>query len=323
MKCRFEMLKLSPRTTKRTSIGRGLHKMYRGLLENPLRQRLRKKILDLESHRPAMTASSENSLHCLLCARDVEMFICSQRSLYSVSELGHYRLFIHDDGTLTDHDIVYLERKLPNAKVLRRETADERAERELVSYPRILEYRRNQVMALKLVDVQLWATGLRAAYIDSDILFFSEPSELIAALSEEGWGNMFNRDIDDCYVDTRRNIFQAMGVSPASKVNAGLWVADVDIINLDTVEKWLAEPVLRKRPYYYTLEQTLISMLAHKSSKGVSYFSKEYDVSYGKSVDGNCVKHYVGKIRHGFELEGLRFLLKRRRFRENWPWRKV
>ena len=302
------MKKIVPRTNAPSLPMRIAGKIHRLIIEDPARQKLRQQVCDLPSH--SFDEIDENlSMHCLLCSSHIEMLICSQRSLYAVTELRKNRLFLHDDGSLTPTEIALLEKKLPNAKVISRSEADKRAEQESTDFPRIREYRKNQIMALKLVDVAIWATGQRTAYIDSDILFFREPKEFLAATESTSDGNFFNKDLADAYVEPRDTIEKEVGIGPAPKINAGLWVADTKMIDLDQIETWLAEPVFNRRPFYYTLDQTFISMLANKSSKGARHFSTEYDVSFDKDVRNCCVKHYVGAIRHGFELEGLNYLL--------------
>ncbi len=296
---------------------RALHKVYRLGYENPRRRKLRKVLLGLPPHQPGQL-STEISIHTLICSSHVEMLVCSQRSLYGVSDFGSAPLLLHDDGSLTDAEASFLVDMLPNAKVIRRREADEKARKVLPANSVMLKFRDAQVMALKLVDVRLWARGQRTCYIDSDILFFESPEELIQSTHPGANRNLFNRDIDDAYVQPPEVIEKAVGVAPAPRVNAGLWSLNTSVIDLERVEDWLANPVFARRPFNYRLEQTLISMLASISPQGCEYFSPEYDVDLFKSPADCCVKHYAGPIRHGFELEGITHLLTNTDFVANW-----
>ncbi len=83
-------------------------------------------------------------------------------------------------------------------------------------------------------------------------------------------------------------------------------------IDLSQIEGWLQTDYLKKYISQYRLEQTLVSLLAGKSTNGASFFPSEYDVDFFKQPNKNVCKHYVGKIRHGYELEGVRHLLQNR-----------
>ncbi len=301
-------MKIHPRNQARGILYRTIHKIYRHLWEMPKRDKLRKTVIDLPPH-DVGKLRDDLSIHSLLCSAHVEMMICSQRSLYMFSDLGNVPLLLHDDGSLTPADIELINSKLPNARVISRPEADERALELLPNHPEIHKYRKNQIMALKLVDVGLWAKGNRTLYIDSDILFFSPPHELLNASKQDARKNLFNKDIFDSYVVPREQIEEALGFGPKPTVNAGLWAMNTNVIDFDKIEEWLKVPVFNIRPHYYTLDQTFISMLANISKDGCDYFSTEYDVSFEKRAADCCVKHYVGAIRHGFELEGITQLM--------------
>ncbi|HEX8530588.1 MAG TPA: hypothetical protein VF646_11215, partial [Cytophagales bacterium] len=93
------------------------------------------------------------------------------------------------------------------------------------------------------------------------------------------------------------------------RVNVGLWVMNREDLDLPKTERWLAAfpadlPPLKKR----LTEQTLLAMLATDSANGVAHLPPPYDVAFEKKPEDAVCKHYVGRIRHGFELEGLRYL---------------
>lgn len=296
---------------------KAFYKFYRPYIENPKRVAIRERILSL----PPLPVIDDKgySIHCLICNRDIEMLICSARTVAFTAGFSMPYIF-HDDGSLTDEDEGRLLNSLPGSKVIRRKDADERASEELSNYPNILRYRASQVMALKLVDVRLWGVGERFGYIDSDIVFLKKPEQFLMALTNENpdTPNLFNKDIDDAYVVAREKINKEMGVSPYPQVNAGLWVMCREDICLDTIEEWLGLPVFQERPHFYTLDQTFISMLANRSDVGAKHFDADYDVDFLKPVKTNTTKHYVGRIRHGFETEGLLYLLEEKSFENDW-----
>jgi hypothetical protein len=173
-------------------------------------------------------------------------------------------------------------------------------------------------MALKLVDVKLWRRGERLSYIDSDILFFRRPDFFLDALQGKHTKNYFNKDISDSYVRRADEILSDVGVRPLDRLNAGLWVMYQDAIDLDRIESWLRHPAFSGKLYAYTLDQTFISMLANSSPHGVEHLPATYDVAFRKDVTMSVNKHYVGAIRHAYEMEGLKYLLESLDFDARW-----
>lgn len=236
------------------------------------------------------------------------MGICAFLSLYRVTK-KNFMITFHDDGSLDDATENYIKSKL-NARIVRRAEADASADIQLKDFPGIKLYRQKQVMALKLIDVRLYAKGERIAYIDSDILFFKDPVFVTSMLDSQEHGiNYFNRDIANAYVDSPENIFSNTGDMPLEKVNAGFWVMNKTDIDLEQIERWLQSSYFKQHAEKYVLDQTIISMLAAKSKYGAAHMPEVYDVSFNKDPAASVCKHYVGRIRHGFELEGLQYLM--------------
>ncbi len=93
-------------------------------------------------------------------------------------------------------------------------------------------------------------------------------------------------------------------------MNAGLWIMNALDIDFLQIENWLQTDFFKQHNRKYTLEQTILSMLANKSAHGAEHFPKPYDVDIYKQPQESVCKHYVGKIRHAYELEGVSYLLK-------------
>lgn len=272
------------------------------------RAKIRQEFLSSIKPQP-VNKKSPFTVHMMLCKRDLEMAVCSALAFNEVME-DTLRFHFHDDGSLDVKDAEFVEKHLPGTKVILRKEADVRAEKELKAYPKILEYRKNQIMALKIIDVKLWGEGDKFCYVDSDVLFFHKPDFFIKALNNKNPKNYFNKDIQSAYMQTPEEIESFLGFKPHEKCNAGLWVMHRMDIDLDKINTWLNHPNFEKSLFGYTLDQTFISMLATDSKHGVDHLPKGYDVNFYKKAEESVCKHYVGAIRHGYELEGLNYLLK-------------
>lgn len=295
---------------------RALHKLYRIIYEIPRRRRIASRVFFLPPSRQ-VDEDVPFSVHMLVCRRDLTMAVCTAKVANLAFDIALPWVF-HDDGSLTDDDEHAFLTNFPGSTVVRRKEADSVARERLADYPEIRSYRDHQIMALKLVDVKLWTRGDRLAYIDSDILFFKKPAFFIDALEGTEDKNYFNKDLSDAYVRPAGEIEEEVGVRPLDRLNAGLWVMHESAIDLDTIESWLQHSAFKNNLYDYTLDQTFISMLANASSSGVEHLPDTYDVVFRKNVATAVNKHYVGAIRHGYELEGLHYLLHDQDFENRW-----
>ncbi|MEO6686668.1 MAG: hypothetical protein ABIN24_11915 [Dyadobacter sp.] len=251
---------------------------------------------------------NQSEIHMLICKRDFEMAMVTAGQLNHLAQKGHSFIF-HDDGTMDDKMEETIYHHFPGTLVVRRNVADFIASQKLLAYPNILEYRKKHVLAMKLIDTAIWAQNDRIGYLDSDVLFFQYPNEYIRSLKIVSDTNYFNQDIADAYISSAASIKKELGFSPVPRINAGLWTMNKKDLNLRQIELWLKHPFLNKQQNDYRLEQTLMALLAQVSETETAYFSKEYDVSFEKIPKESVCKHYVGRIRYGYELEGIKYLL--------------
>ena len=254
------------------------------------------------------------TVHSLLCRRDLPMGICSAKSL-NLAAGRALPWFFHDDGSLRDRDIALLVHHFPGCRVITRAEADRVMAGKLALYPLTARARQSYVMMLKLVDLYHFSDRDRVLYVDSDILFFENPVQLLGNRE----GNLFNRDFQSHYLYSGEDLRRFTGIAIRESINAGLSSLDRAGINPARAEELLSSIPLLEGLIYHRIEQTLVALLASSpQSQGVRYLDAPYDVSLSKPVYGSVCKHYVGAIRPQFELEGLRFLRNERDFLRRW-----
>jgi hypothetical protein len=297
---------ITPLTSEPTITGRISLRIINEI-RNFFRKQLRHEMMD--RFKIYKAENNQPEIHILICKRDFEMAIISAATLNHLGKRGHSFIF-HDDGTMDDKMEQVINQHFPGTLVIRRDVADFVAVQKLSAYPHVREYRKRHVMALKLVDVALWGQADRIGYLDSDVLFFRYPDEFIRSFGGHVDVNYFNRDIANAYITDFSSIRNMFGLAPASRINAGLWVMNKKDINLHLLESWLEQPDINRYKSDYRLEQTFAALLARNSEAGVAHFSSGYDVSFEKMPEKSISKHYVGRIRHGYELEGIKYLLK-------------
>jgi len=248
------------------------------------------------------------SVHMLLCNRDFEMSICALRSF--VFYCGRsFEFIIHEDGTLTQQQKEYLLKNFPKSEIIDYDRSLNLARDTFGQDSEIYKIRLKGVMMLKLIDIKLFSKKKKAIVLDSDILFFRKPSVVLDAATRPDVPNLFNKDVTPSLMAPKEVLEGICGQKIPERINAGFSVLYTDAINFVLIEKWLKDLNDRKIEFIlHRIEQSLITMLCVNHKNGIDYLPETYDVSFDKNVDQSVCKHYVGVIRHGFELEGLTYL---------------
>lgn len=291
-------------------------KFHRKFIQDPKRRKISKRVHDL-GPAPIPDQNQPFTVHTLTCKRDFEMGIWSAKSFNLVCDNAFLWVF-HEDGSLTDEDCQVLEKHFPGSQVVRYSSSIEYAKNNFSEKEKITLYREKLKLMLKLLDIGNWTKGERILFIDTDVLFFKKPTLLLDLVNDENGKNMFNQDVDFAYVFETPILERLMSAKLPERINSGLFVIDKNIFDFDKIERWLDQMPMDTPYIIHRLEQTLFAMSAADSGKSVQMLPPEYNVEYHKDVSNSICKHYVGRIRHGFELEGLNYLLRSTNFVDDW-----
>jgi hypothetical protein len=203
----------------------------------------------------------------LLGHAHVEMALLCLGSLVRFSA-EPLRLRVHDDGTLTSADQERLAAALGEPEVVPRRVADERVEDLLAAHPAARALRRENPLALKLLDLPVFAGEDEAAvrtagageicYCDSDVLFL-RPFRGLFDLPE-GAGALFMRDPQNAYSVRSWHLLREPRLRLAAHVNSGVFTFRMRCFDPDLVEWFLSRPEHRFAPVW--VEQTCWALLA-------------------------------------------------------------
>ncbi|WP_016953298.1 hypothetical protein [Anabaena sp. PCC 7108] len=281
-----------------------IRKKYEHGLETAYyRDTVRKKILGSQ----AITNTSDTSceIHVFTSANDWLNLVWALKSFYHFSQ-RHYALCIHNDGTLTDENLATLRHHFPNARIIDRKQADEKVLASLASYPRCLEFRKTNLLSPKVFDFALYLQCDRLLLLDSDILFFKAPTELLNRIDNPDYQlNTLNADVESSYTVAADVVKNHLGFDLSERVNSGLGLIHKRSLNFDWIEEFLALPNIIG--HFWRIEQTIYALCS--SRFGVELLPPAYDVHLEGSINGSPSRHYVGKIRHLMYSEGIRHLV--------------
>lgn len=314
---KYRMLAVDPRNV---SLQRRLRNGIRRRAASVVRRRkqhLLREQMGALGPAPNAAHASGPVVQSLTGSGQLEMAIASAKSLMLSAGRPLQYLF-HDDGTLTEADSARLRAHLPGCRVISRAQADARAERALARYPALRRCRSTNLMMLKLIDVALWAPANRILYVDSDILFFAEPSRLLAAATSGEATNLLLRDVGTVYAVSSATVRQQLAVELFDCINAGLFVINRGDIDLLALERWLSSPPFDAHVDLPILDQQLTALCACASPDGAQFLPPTYDMLFELPVEDLVCRHYAGSFRHGFVLEGVGHLLSDLQFESRW-----
>jgi hypothetical protein len=249
----------------------------------------------------AGTNDPQCEIHVLTSANDWLDLLWALKSFYHNSGRC-YRLCIHDDGTLGPERMATLAAHFPHGRVISRTEADAEVLPALVASPRCHEFRRTNHLAPKVFDFAYYLTAERMMLLDSDVLFFAEPTALVKRIEDARYRkNTVNGDVASAYTVEPATVRERTGVELIERFNSGLGLIHKDSLRLDWLEEFLALPGIIG--HFWRIEQTLFALCS--SRFGAERLPPEYDVRLTGEVGGAPSRHYVGAIRHLLYKEGI------------------
>jgi hypothetical protein len=244
-------------------------------------------------------------IHVFTCAKDWLNLLWTLKTFYHYAR-RRYSLCIHDDGSLTESDRQTLQSHFPNATIVDRPSADKKVLSELQKYPRCLEFRKTNHLAPKVFDFSSYLESDRLLLLDSDVLFFAEPTELLNRIENPNYQyNSVNADVASAYTVDPSVVKEQMGFEIQDRFNSGLGLIHKQSLNLEWIEEFLSLPNIIG--HFWRIEQTLFALCSSKYR--VELLPEEYDVRLDKGINGSPSRHYVGAIRHLMYGEGIKHLM--------------
>lgn len=254
----------------------------------------------------ANTTDTTCEIHVLTYEKDWLNLIWTLKTFYYYSD-RRYALCIHDDGTLTAEHRATLHHHFPSARMIERPDADARVLTELKPYPRCLEFRQTNHLAPKVFDFASYLESDRMLLLDSDILFFDEPTELLNRIEDPDYLlNAVNGDVNSSYTVDPSVVQAQCGFEMVERFNSGLGLIHKASMNLNWIEEFLALPDIIG--HFWRIEQTLYALFSSKF--GTELLPASYDVHLEGGINGAPSRHYVGAIRHLMYGEGIKRLVK-------------
>ena len=229
---------------------------------------------------------------------DILMAMWCLKSLFFYSK-ETWDVWIADHGDINSEQMSLLEWHFPGIRILPRNHLDAGSVGPTKPYPKSTWLRHNKkfVLSLKLFDPIFNLDDGRFLLLDSDVLFFQRPFEILDMLKLQ----------DKC-------IPFHFNVEASGAINSGLAVIDKSALNLADIERALSSMNTRQRNSW-CVEQDIYTEIARGR---YAVLPPLYAVQpINDDVHSNVIScHYIGVCRHAFYRQGIS-RLRRQKFLEN------
>jgi hypothetical protein len=208
-----------------------------------------------------------------------------------------WRFFIHEDGTVDDPARTRIRSVLPDVRLVPRSESDVKLRDVLRDHPDCLAQRSQHNLFLKFTDFAAFAPGERFIVLDSDVIFFRPPAEILEWVDRGSDSYHYNEDTKEKFCIPRAYLEEALGVTMWPRFNSGLVLVPRAAIDWDLAEKLLSvfEPTAHHPQFF---EQTLYALMGSAWGRGGA-LPPSYEISWGYFHHRGAVcRHYVGAFKH-------------------------
>jgi hypothetical protein len=277
------------------------------------RWRLERQILRTRPIRtqPFGSPGAPCEVRMLVYEADSLMALWAAKSFYARAAVDWPLVWLQG-GPISSAAVRRLRKHFPDSRFISQEEADAAVEGELrrLDCAATAAVRRVAVYLRKPIDYCINGVADRAFFLDTDVLFFERPAELLDAVADGQRLNLFNRDANSGYRLTPDEAERRFGVRPVELLNAGLCLVCRESIRLDEADRYLREPEMMSKEF---VDQLVYGLL------GASFPTAHLPPTYRLSAEpgltvGGCpatARHYAGTTRRLLWTEGMPALVER------------
>ncbi|ASU36782.1 hypothetical protein [Mucilaginibacter xinganensis] len=255
------------------------------------RSLLKRKVRSL----PPIVLKPESASLTLATVSSKKNFYESVAALYSFCFWNKdVYLHYHEDGTLTDKEISFLKKMFPGIKIFLRVDENKKVKALLESkgLENCTQLREVFFLSIKLFDMIVEKTTAYLLHIDSDVLFFSRPDEILEVVEKRNYNGCYNRDVNNSYTFDDDTLGRYLTSPMIDLFNSGLLLHNFDEHFFPFINKVMEGNLYKTESWH--LEQTLLAMFASEKGNFLG-LPKQYDLARKEMFLGNKItsEHYV------------------------------
>ena len=205
---------------------------------------------------------------------------------------------IHEDGSVPPAAMDAMRRQLPGVRIIARSEADRRMQSHLAAFPECLAHRARHNLFLKFADPAAYCEEPRLIILDSDVLFFRRPDEILEWALSGSQACLYNQDTKEKFCIPRAEIERLTPHRLPPLFNSGLVLIPHTALDLALAESFLLTfRAMAHAPQFF--EQTLFGLMATRAAGGWRPLPQTYNISWDYlRAKGSVCRHYVGDFKH-------------------------
>jgi hypothetical protein len=256
----------------------------------------------LKTREITIDPQSSIEIHCLTCERDyLDLLWCLKSLRYFAGR--PFDLVIHDDGSLSEMAIASLHTHLRGVHIVSKEAADALVAARMALTPASKAFREK----LRLFDFPVIAKREQFMILDSDVLFFSAPNEMLG-LMDRGIP-FFMSDYQDGYVHAREVLASRYNVELMPAFNTGVSYFSKVMDDRDFIERYCSDAERNGLLSHPWTEQTLFALLFARQAGLAKRLSPQHSISRTPIDEQTVCHHFVNDGSRGdFYVRGIRRL---------------
>lgn len=245
----------------------------------------------------------------LVSHNDTLSYLCMIKT-FSYFSKRIFPITVCDDGTLTKNDISILKKNVRGIKIISNKIANVVVQKKLRTYPYSSELRKKIVYMRKKIDFPLLARKERVLILDSDLLFFKKPTEILKWMNNRAKKTtIFISDCRDSYILSNIETSVLFKTKMISRLNSGIIGFHRQIMSLKKIEafsKFILNGAGILTTRYPQIQAIFAFLFAQLSKQHVHRLPKTYLLSEARCFIPNLVcRHYVRSVRELFYHDAL------------------
>jgi hypothetical protein len=250
--------------------------------------------------------ASDFCVQMRICERDAILAHWTLRSLHH-----HLRepvmVMVHHNDECSKSTLISLREKFRHIQLVSRTEALAELAPKLRPFPILQHWRNTNYGAIKVLDFYLIGRGKYSVFLDADILFFKEPSEVFERSDEHLW-------MKDCWywLALEPNESQSeFGGNALQTINTGLGRVTRGSMNLKLLQdvyEYLHRPKISARwqaKGIVDADDMTYNAVLSASAGGCRLLADTYPVATEPGLHGLVAKHYTSPVRYWMYEEGL------------------
>ena len=237
------------------------------------------------------------SIHMLVSGRSAAMGLIALRSFQRNAGFVCPVIF-YDDGSLGRKAGLLKRRaaKGVTVEVISREQSAALIEKLSLANPATAAALRKWVFVRKYLAPYLFSPTAKYILMDSDVIFFRRPREVLNWLSDATPSWWFNQDCVYAYTHKADELESAFAIRLWMRVNAGLSLLDRRLFDLELAERFFRF-IGETCEKHFWVEQTLYAVEASTHGQG-GFLPPTYQVTYGRELRLDAVsRHYIDNLK--------------------------